>query len=159
MAYHAFTHVALVVSPLRQAEEFYRALFALDVAFRETQVAGTWYTLPADAGWEEAEAADIYVGLCVLYRGAFTLALEDGSCGAGGRLSHLGVQVDAQDLERLRALAPTLGCRVIRDGHDLLIFDDPYEVRWELTTASYEDPGRLSTGARTGRWLRMGQHA
>jgi catechol 2,3-dioxygenase-like lactoylglutathione lyase family enzyme len=157
MTYQAFTHIALIVSPLRQAEEFYRTLFALEVAFREAETAAGWYTLPSDAGWDDAEAAGISLGLCSLHRDAFTLALEDGVSSAGGRLSHIGVQVDAQDLSRLRTVAPTLGCQAVQDGPTILVFDDPYKVRWEMTTSSYDDPRRLSTGARMGRWLTIGQ--
>src|SRR5215471_19704827 len=109
VTYHAFTHIALFVTPLRQAEEFYRALFALDVAFREAETADGWYTLPPDASWDDAEAAGISLGLCSLHRDAFTLALEEGASSSGGRLSHVGVQVDEEDLERLRTMAPTLG--------------------------------------------------
>lgn len=156
MSYRAFTHIALMMTPLRPAEEFYRALFALDVAFRETETADGWYTLPADASWDAIEAAGIHVGLCSLHRDTFTLALEDGAGSEGGRLSHIGVQVDAQDLERLRALAPTSGCQVVQDRPILLVFDDPYGVRWEMTTVAYDDPRSLSTGARLGRWVNMG---
>ena len=81
MSYRAVTHIALIVSPLRQAEEFYRTLFALEVAFREAEITAGWYTLPSDA---------------------FTLALEAGASSAGGRLSHIGVQVDTEDLARLK---------------------------------------------------------
>src|SRR2546421_1500619 len=151
MTYRAFTHIALILTPLRQAEEFYQALFALEVAFRETEIADGWYTLPSDASWDDAEAAGIHVGLCSLHRDAFTLALEDGASSEGGRLSHVGVQVDAEALERLRTVAPSLRCRIVQDGPTLLVFDDPYGVRWEMTTTSYDDPRRLSTGARTGR--------
>ncbi|HKF37774.1 MAG TPA: HAD-IA family hydrolase, partial [Ktedonobacteraceae bacterium] len=157
MTYRAFTHIALIVTPLRQAEEFYRALFALEVAFREAEAADGWDTLPSDASWDDAEAAGISLGLCSLHRDAFTLALEDGASSAGGRLSHIGAQVDAEDLERLRTVAPTLGCQVVQDGPTILVFDDPYGVRWEVTTTSYDDPRRLSTGARAGRWLNIGQ--
>jgi catechol 2,3-dioxygenase-like lactoylglutathione lyase family enzyme len=156
MTYRAFTHFALIVTPLRQAEEFYRTLFALDVAFREAETADGWYTLPVDASWDDAEAAGISLGLCSLHRDAFTLALEDGSNREGGRLSHVGVQVDTQDLERLRTLAPSLECQVVQDGPTILVFDDRYGVRWEMTTISYDDPRRLSTGARTGQWLSVG---
>jgi catechol 2,3-dioxygenase-like lactoylglutathione lyase family enzyme len=157
MTYHAVTHIALIVSPLRQAEEFYRTLFGLEVAFREAETADGWYTLPTNASWDEAEAGGIALGLCSLHRDAFTLALEEGSSSGGGRLSHLGVQVDTEDLARLRALAPAMGCQVVQDGETILVFDDPYGVRWELTTRSYEDPRRLSTGARLGHWLTIGQ--
>jgi len=157
VTYQAFTHIALIVTPLRQAEEFYRTLFALDVAFREAEAADGWDTLPADASWEDAEAAGISLGLCSLHRDAFTLALEEGVSSAGGRLSHVGVQVDGEDLERLRTVAPALGCQVVQDGPTILVFDDPYGVRWEMTTTSYNDPRRLSTGARKGRWITLGR--
>ena len=75
----------------------------------------------------------------------------------GGRLSHVGVQVDTQELERLRTVAPRLGCQVVQDSPTLLVFDDPYGVRWEMTTSSYDDPRRLSTGARAERWLTIAQ--
>ena len=109
MSYRAVTHIALMVSLLRQAEEFYRTLFALEVAFREVETAAGWYILPSDAGWDDAQAAGISLGLCSLHRDAFTLALEAGASSGGGRLSHLGVQVDSEDLSRLRTVAPTLG--------------------------------------------------
>jgi catechol 2,3-dioxygenase-like lactoylglutathione lyase family enzyme len=155
MAYRAVTHIALFVTPLRQAEEFYQTLFALEVAFREAETADGWYTLPPAGSWDDAEAAGISLGLCSLHRDAFTLALEEGSSQGGGRLSHIGIQVDTDDLAHLRTLAPNLGCQVVQDGQAILVFDDPYGVRWELTTTSYDDPRRLSTGARLGRWLTL----
>jgi catechol 2,3-dioxygenase-like lactoylglutathione lyase family enzyme len=157
VTYRAVTHIALVVTPLRQAEEFYRALFALDVAFREAETADGWYTLPPHASWEDAVAAGIHLGLCSLHRDAFTLALEDGPGTPGGRLSHIGIQVDTAELERLRTQAPASGCRVSVDRPTLLVFDDPYGVRWETTTTAYDDPSSLSTGARAGRWLDVRQ--
>ncbi len=157
MAYHAFTHIALTVTPLRQAEEFYRALFTLDVAFREAEVADGWKTLPPDADWEDADAACIRLGLCSLHRDTFTLALEDGQSTPGGRLSHIGVQVDAEDLAHLHGHAPAMGCQIALDGPMILVFDDPFGVRWEVTTIPFDDPSRLSSGARAGRWLEIGR--
>src|SRR5262245_24638593 len=125
MTYQAFTHIALRATPLRQAEEFYQTLFALDVAFREAEIADDWDTLPPDASWDEAEAAGISLGLCLLHRDAFTLALEQGVSSDGGQLSHVGVRVDAQDLERLRSVAPALGCQVVQHSPTILVFDDP----------------------------------
>jgi catechol 2,3-dioxygenase-like lactoylglutathione lyase family enzyme len=153
MAYRAVTHIALVVTPLRQAEAFYQALFALEVAFREAEMADGWYTLPPQASWEDAEAAGIHLRLSSLHRDALTLALEAGPGTAGGRLSHIGIQVDSADLERLRTQAPASGCQLTVDRPTLLVFDDPYGVRWEVSTTSYDDPASLSTGARAGRWL------
>jgi catechol 2,3-dioxygenase-like lactoylglutathione lyase family enzyme len=158
MTYHAFTHIALIVTPLRQAEEFYRTLFELEVAFREAETPDGWYTLPSGAGWDDAEATGIRLGLCSLHRDAFTLALEDGPSSGGGRLSHIGIQVDTQELERLR-IAASEPCQIVQDIPSLLVFDDPYGIRWEVTTSAYDDPRRLSTGMRLGRWLDTGQAA
>lgn len=159
MVYRAITHIALNVSPLRQAEEFYRTLFALNVAFREAEMVDGWSTLPENANWDDAEAAGIHLGLCSLHRDAFTLALEEvTSSGNNGRLSHIGLQVDAGDLERLRTQAPALGCQLNVNRPTLLVFEDPYEVVWEVTTSVYDDPRQLSTGVRTGRWLDVSQH-
>jgi catechol 2,3-dioxygenase-like lactoylglutathione lyase family enzyme len=49
MSYRGVTHIALILSPLRKAEEFYQTLFALEVAFRETETPAGWYTLPSAA--------------------------------------------------------------------------------------------------------------
>jgi catechol 2,3-dioxygenase-like lactoylglutathione lyase family enzyme len=155
MTYRAVTHIAFTIAPLRQAEAFYQTLFALEVAFREAETPNGWYTLPPDASWDEAEAAGITLGLCSLYRDAFTLALEEGAGSGGGRLGHIGVQVDAEDLARLRTVAPTLGCKVVQEGQSIFVFDDPYGVRWEMTTTAFDDPRSLSTGARLGRWLTL----
>src|SRR5260370_42077571 len=96
MPYRAFTHIALLVSRLRQAEEFYRTLFALEVAFREAETADGWDTLPSDAGWDDAEAAGVSLGLGSLHRKAFTLTLEAGANSGGGRVSRIRVQGEAQ---------------------------------------------------------------
>jgi len=129
MTYQAFTHIALIVTSLQQAEGSYRALFVLDVTFREAGTADGWYTLPPDAGWDDAVAVGITLGLCALRRDAFVRALENGVSSGGGRLSHVGVQIDAQDWERLRMVAPALGCQVVQDSSTILVFDDPYGVR------------------------------
>ncbi len=116
MSYHAITHVALKVPALRAAEAFYRALFALEVAFREAEVADGWRTLPDAASWEDAEAAGIHLGLSLLYRDAFVLALDaQADVTPGGMLSHIGLQVDDEELARLRRQAAELGCQFALD--------------------------------------------
>jgi catechol 2,3-dioxygenase-like lactoylglutathione lyase family enzyme len=67
MQYRSVTHVALRVADLRQAEDFYMALFDLQVAFREAEVADGWRTLPEGAGWQDAQAAGISLDLSVLH--------------------------------------------------------------------------------------------
>jgi catechol 2,3-dioxygenase-like lactoylglutathione lyase family enzyme len=151
MHYRSVTHLALRVADLRQAEEFYGALFDLRVAFREADVADGWRTLPEGAGWEDAQAAGISLDLSVLHRDALRLALERAGEGfvAGGRLSHVGLEITDVEMERLRQAAPGLGCQIVQDRRGLLLVDDPYGVRWELTTGyALRNPGAV-----TGRWL------
>ena len=154
MAAYEFTHIALRVVRLREAEAFYRELFALDVAFREAEAPEGWATLPESADWDDAERAGIQLGLVMLHAGNLRLALEAADAVvADGWLSHLGVRVDETELTRLRETAAKLGGGIVSDRPQALVFDDPFGVRWELNTFPYDDPRRLSTGARLGRWL------
>lgn len=152
--YRGVTHIALRVQDLREAESFYQRLFGLSVAWREAPVGDTWRTLPEGAGWDDAESAGISLRLIMLYERGFALALEasDGAT-AGGRLSHLGLQVTAEELDRLRRVAPETGCTVTTHRAAVAIIDDPYGVRWEVTTDAYDDPPGMSAGARTSNWL------
>jgi catechol 2,3-dioxygenase-like lactoylglutathione lyase family enzyme len=156
MRYRSVTHVALRVADLRQAEEFYVALFGLRLAFREAEVADGWRTLPEGAGWDTAQAAGISLDLSVLHRDALRLALERAGEGfvAGGRLAHVGLEVSDAEMERLLGAAPRLGCQIVQQRQGLLVLDDPYGVRWELTTAfTLRNPG-----VATGRWLDLAPH-
>jgi catechol 2,3-dioxygenase-like lactoylglutathione lyase family enzyme len=155
---HSFTHVALRVERLREAEAFYCTLFALEVAFREAETPDGWGTLPDLADWDDAERAGIQLGLVMLQRDGIRLALEAADTVAqDGQLSHVGVFADEKELERLRQAAATNGCRIVSDRQRGLVFDDPFGVRWELNTFAYDDPRSLSTGARIGRWLNVGR--
>jgi len=156
MSLHSYTHVALRVERLREAESFYCGLFALDVAFREAETPDGWQTLPPLADWEDAERAGINLGLVMLYRDGFRLALEAVEAVAdNGQLSHVGVYASEDELDRLRVAAPATGCQIANDRPQSLILDDPLGVRWELNTFPYDDPRSLSTGARTGHWLEI----
>ncbi len=154
MTLHSYTHVALRVQRLRDAETFYRRLFALEVAFREAPTQDGWDTLPGWADWDDAERAGHELGLVMLHRDEFRLALEAAeSVATDGQLSHLGVYVDDQELRRLREAAASAGCEIVVDRERALVIDDPFGIRWELNTFPYDDPPSLSTGARLGRWL------
>ena len=154
MTLHSFTHLALRVADLRWAEEFYRDLFALEVAFREAETPEGWGTLPESAGWDDADRSGIELGLVMLHRDGLRLALDAAvQAPAHGQISHVGVFADGDELDRLRTAAPAAGCRIVTDRPQALVFDDPLGVRWELNTFAYDDPPSLSTGARTGRWL------
>jgi hypothetical protein len=146
--------VALRVEDLRAAEEYYRGLFSLDVAFREAETPDGWRTLPGGAGWDDAERAGIELGLVQLYRDGVRLALEAVDAAPGeGRLSHVGLFIDDDERLRLRSAARAAGCQIAVDDERALIFDDRFGVRWELNTFPYDDPPRLSAGAREDRWL------
>src|SRR5262245_2327157 len=160
MALHGFTHVALRVQRLREAEPFYCELFALEVAFREAETPEGWLTLRASAGSDAAEAAGIDVGLVMPYRDGLRLALEAvGAVAENGRLSHLGVFVDGDEFPRIRAASERLGCEIVDDNPRALVIDDPFGIRWELNSFPYDDPPSLSTGARAGRWLDLDQRS
>jgi catechol 2,3-dioxygenase-like lactoylglutathione lyase family enzyme len=154
MTLHSFTHVALRVERLRDAEAFYSDLFRLDVAWREAETPEGWATLPEPAGWDEADRAGIELEVVMLYRDGLRLALEGvDSAAENGLLAHVGVYADSQELDRLREVAPASNCIVVTNKDRALVFDDPFGVRWELNTFDYEDPPRMSNGVRWGRWL------
>jgi catechol 2,3-dioxygenase-like lactoylglutathione lyase family enzyme len=154
MDYPSVTHVALRVPGLRQAEGYYRELFGLEVAFREAPTAEGWRTLPFDAGWEEAETAGIELGLSVLRRDAFVVALEaaDEETDSDHKLlSHIGLLVSEDELVGLRQRTNRLPCDVVLERDDLLILEDAHGVRWEITTSQQ----LRSNGEARGAWLEV----
>jgi catechol 2,3-dioxygenase-like lactoylglutathione lyase family enzyme len=74
-------HIALFVPDLRAAEDFYGRVFGMDLLFRESDVDGeeSWYALPPDKGWQDAERAGIDLAMVALKRDAFVLALFRGA--------------------------------------------------------------------------------
>jgi catechol 2,3-dioxygenase-like lactoylglutathione lyase family enzyme len=154
MTLDSFTHVAIRVERLREAEAFYCGLLELKVAWREAETPQGWSTLPDSAGWDDAERAGIDLGVVMLYRDGLRLALEAAeSVSKDGQLSHVGLFGDEDELQRLRERAGGARCEVVVDREQTLIFDDPFGVRWEVNSFAYDDPPSMSTGARTGRWL------
>jgi catechol 2,3-dioxygenase-like lactoylglutathione lyase family enzyme len=151
----AMTHVAMRVRPeeIRDAERFYTEVFGMTVAFRETMTADGWATLPLKNGWEYASTAGVSVGLVMLFKDNFAIDLEVRDVPAGqGRFSHTGLEVAAADLDTVRAKGLERGARIAFESSQTLVFDDPYNMRWELTLLSYADPYGLSAGRREGRW-------
>lgn len=150
----SMTHVAMRVEngELKAAEAFYRRLLDLRVAFRETMTEDGWRTLPED-GWTYAERNGVDVGLVMLFRGGFAIDLEARPVPEGrGRFSHVGLHVDDAELGDIRARAHAMGCEVTYDQPHMVVFNDPYGMRWEVTNLSYDDPYALSAGRREGRW-------
>ena len=111
MSYRSVTHIALRVASIAEAEDFYCALFAMEVIVREE--------------------------ISMLSRDIFTLALEHGEAGnvtLSQPLAHIGLHVDEEELERLQNAATKLRCKVARVRPDLLIVGDRYGVQWEVTS-------------------------
>jgi hypothetical protein len=107
---------------------------------------------PDGTGWDSAQTAGIEPQLSQLRRDGIVLALEaTRDEGSGSRLSHVGIAVDDLDLGELRQPARELGCCIVGDREGLVILDDVYGVRWEVSTTAE----LVSTGARTGRWFDM----
>ncbi|MDB4897930.1 MAG: hypothetical protein JWN15_4192 [Firmicutes bacterium] len=157
MAYHSVSHVALRVAQLQAAEEFYCDLFGLAVAFREADTPAGWATLPEGAGWEDAAAAGIQLELSMLHRDGLSIALEQAGRAAApdDALSHIGLFVAEADLAELRTRVAAPGFQLRLDRPDLLLFEDPHGITWEVSTVN-----RLrSSGASIGRWLDIGQSA
>jgi len=154
VAIHGVTHVALRAKNLEEAEAFYCELFGLDVAWREAPTADGWWTLPPYADWGDARRGGHNIGLVMLYRGGIRVALEAAEVVAPrGSLSHIGLFVDREELQRTRTNATRLKCTMAVDRADTLVIDDRFGVRWELNTFQYDDPSTMSTGARLGHWL------
>ncbi len=153
MGYKAVHYIALRVPDLRVAEEYYCTLFAAQVAFREAKAADGWGTLPPWASWADADAAGITLQLCMVVREGLRLALAPiaEEIEGRGRVDHINVEVDTDDLRDLRERSNALHCSVLLDRPTVLTFDDRYGIRWELTTA--EDQG--SNGENLGRWLNV----
>lgn len=152
MSYRAIDHLAFRVTSLQEAENYYCDLFGLEVLFREASADGGWASLPDGAGWEEAKAAGIELKITFLARDAFKMALEKSEgVSASGRLSHVCLKVDGEELAHLRSQAMKRHCQFSADRATYINFDDRYGVRWEITSAN----DLQSNGIGHGRWLNL----
>ena len=148
MAY-SFGHLALFVHDLHQEEAFYRQAFGLEVLFREAEGEdGTWGTLPAGKGWEEADAAGIEIGMVALGRDGFVLPLFPGRPPPGAILE-IGIVVPPEEIEPIRSRLPD-GAVIRRHEYDDLIFEDPFGFVWHVNGS---DDGFLSNGEIAGQWV------
>jgi len=152
MAYRGIDHIALRVPDLKAAEEYYCALFAATVLFREAPTADGWRTLPSWAGWADAEAAGFSLQLSVIGRDRVQVALFAAveNIPASGLLDHVAIEVGADDIHAVRRGIAALGGAVQTERNGVLIFDDRFGIRWEMTTKP-EDYG--NNGEMRGRWL------
>jgi len=141
-------YIALYVSDLRSAEDFYRRALGAELLFRESEVDGQWWTLPAGSSWDDASAADVEIDMLALHRGDFVLALFRGSP-KPGTVHEVSIGVDRAEIESVRDRPPD-GLEVIEQGDGFLRFEDPFGFRWVLQRSDAEF---RSSGQIAGRWL------
>src|SRR5215207_4991197 len=116
MSIYSITHISLRVTNLQEAEAYYCDLFGLEVAWREAETIDGWRRLPEGKTWHDAEVAGIQLGIAMLHRDGLALALEPHALiSTEGQLSHIGLLVDEQELNRLRHYAPQVGGRLVHD--------------------------------------------
>ena len=143
-----FRHVAIVVSRLRDAEEYYRHVFGMELIGREAEGDdGESYSLPSDREWDDAEAAGIELGFVALRRGEAILALLRGPA-SPGQVYAIGIVMSELDIAGIRARLPP-HAEVVGDRPGYLEFVDPFGVRWQIST----DRRFRMAGAIAGRWL------
>ena len=144
-------HIALLVPDLRAAEEYYQAVFDMEVVGREALLEdGLWYTLPFDKGWDDAEAAAIDLGMLALRKGDFVLALLRGDV-VFGQMYAVGLAMPAEEIAKVRVRLP-YDTEVMEEGPTYLTFPDPYQIIWQISVPG--DQFRTA-GDFAGRWLRL----
>ena len=147
------SHVALRVPDVSEAEHYFCDLFEMEVAFRDLTVEGVQQSLRPGVTWEQAAEHGHKPGLSSLWNGRFNLALEQATADGKGHLDHVGLHVDAAEVASVAQRVRELGCPIRAERADILVFDDHYGTRWELTATQYANPADQSTGARLGAWL------
>ncbi len=142
-----YRHVALMVSDLRAAEDFYTGTFDMEVLGRESWGEdGMSYALRSDKGWDDAEAAGVQLQFVALRRGAVVLALLAGDA-QPGQVFALGLVMEAAEIADVRARLGDEG--VLADRPEFLEFFDPFGIRWQIST-NHEF---LHAGQIADRWL------
>lgn len=144
-------HIALLVPDLRAAEQYYQAVFEMEVIGREALLKdGLWYTLPFDKGWDDAEAAAIDLGMLALRKGYFVLALFRGDA-LCGQIYAVGLAMPAEEIAGVRVRL-TQDAQVIEEGPARLAFRDPYQIIWQLSVPGDEF---RTAGDFANRWLQL----
>ncbi len=143
-----FRHLAVFVSDLRRAEQYYQDLFRMELIGREAEGEdGETYALPPNRGWEEAEEAGIQLSLVALRRDEVILALFRGQAGHD-QVYAVGLVMDKADMAEVRARFGR-DASLAADEQAYLEFVDPFGLRWQIST----DRRFRTAGEIAGRWL------
>ncbi|MGH3079027.1 MAG: hypothetical protein ACRDPZ_12715 [Gaiellaceae bacterium] len=143
-------YIALSVPDVHAAEASYRAVFAMDVLFRESLREGDhrWYALPPDKGWEEVAHANLEVDMVALGRDDVVLAVLRGADTPRG-VREVCVAVEPDDVGAIDARLP--GDAVVMERTDrALRFRDPFGFLWSVHRLGLKF---ASSGELDGLWL------
>ena len=143
-------YIALHVHDLRRAVELYGPTFGMQVALRETERDGEWWTVPHDASWDDVAAGGVDVQMAALRRDELVLVLFRGAP-TSGTVYEISLGLPRDEIERLEADLPD-DVQVIERGDAFLRFDDPFGFRWVVQP---EDAKFRSSGEIAGRWLEV----
>jgi hypothetical protein len=127
--------IDLAVESLRQAENFYRSLFQMKVAYREAADGDRTVRLDGQFTWEEIIADGCRIRKSVLGDESFQIAV----CSAASdfsrrsRLELIVVGVECTDISQLTCAAGDLGCEFLERDNGRVRFRDPYGICWEIT--------------------------
>ena len=130
-------HLAIRVSDVRRAEDFYREFFQMDVVLRARYQHERWDVLPSTYDYQEGHASGYFPEIVQLRNGALTLVLINagrGSVLSEPRVAHIGLRVPGETLSAIKAVALIRNFTVEQDERDAFRFTDPFGQTWHLTT-------------------------
>ena len=143
--------LAIYVPELKEAEQYYRQLFDMEVITREAEKGnGLWYALPKDKDWEDVERAGIEIGMLALRRDEFVLAMF--ACPPiPGQLFTIGLSMTGAEIDAIAQRVPEEDILEYCEA-DILEFRDRYGYPWQLYAVPYQFK---SAGEFADRWLEL----
>ena len=143
--------IALYVTNLKEAEEYYRSLFGMDVITREAPMEdGVWYALPPDKGWADLDKAGIELGMLALRKDDLVLALFAGEP-KPGQIFTIGLSMTADEMDKLHSRLPKKQVATYKEGK-MLHFDDKFRLHWQIYLAPHHFQ---SAGITRGNWMNL----
>jgi len=141
-------YIAPFVPDLRAAEEFYGRLVAMDLLFREGKRDGAWAALRPGESWDDVKAAGAELLMVALRRGAFVLALFQGTP-TPGTVVEICLGLEPEEIDAVLARLPEDGPLLDEPGGEIK-FEDPFGF---CRTLQAPDAPFVSPAALAGRWL------
>lgn len=125
-------HIAVHVADIEAAEQRYRDVLDMSIAFREGRDGNEYRQLSGDEPWAGVASTVEEITMSFLRRGGIVIGLEadDGSAGERGAIDHLSVRVTPETLDRIRSRASNHSCTI--EGDDPTYIQMPDGVTWEF---------------------------